>query len=79
MRLPKVHQPSGVPGLVMRFAKSIGQAPYDVVQMLMYRRDFLAKRLNPLCQEIMRGPSSWTIGERELFAAFVSQTTRCRF
>jgi uncharacterized peroxidase-related enzyme len=27
----------------------------------------------------MRGPSDWTVGERELFGAFVSAQNRCQF
>lgn len=79
MRLPAVHQTTGFPALLMKIARVFCKEPYDVVKMLMYRRDFLSKHLNPLCQVIMRGASGWSIGERELFAAFISQTTRCRF
>jgi len=28
---------------------------------------------------VMRGPSAWSIGERELFAAFVSRANHCHF
>jgi hypothetical protein len=27
----------------------------------------------------MRGPSEWTVGERELFAAFTSRLNQCPF
>ena len=30
-------------------------------------------------QAVMRGPSEWSIGERELFAAFVSRLNKCEF
>ena len=28
---------------------------------------------------MLRGPSDWTVGERELIAAFVSNLNQCRF
>jgi len=28
---------------------------------------------------VMRGPSDWSIGERELFAAFTSKLNQCVF
>jgi hypothetical protein len=30
-------------------------------------------------QEVLRGPSDWSIGERELFAAFVSKKNQCAY
>ena len=30
-------------------------------------------------QAVMRGPSEWSVGERELFAAFVSRLNQCHF
>ena len=51
----------------------------DVVKTLMYRKDFLGGPLNETFQEAMRGPSSWSVGDRELMAAFVSKTNECEF
>lgn len=51
----------------------------DVVRTLLYRRDYWGDRFNELLQPTMRGPSPWSIGERELFAAFISNLNRCRF
>ena len=81
MRLKRVEQGHSGPRKLMLKAASLvlGADPYDVVKMLMYRPDFLAGKFNPLCQDIMRGASSWSVGERELFAAFVSRTSRCLF
>ena len=28
---------------------------------------------------LLRGPSAWSVGERELFAAFVSALNHCHF
>jgi hypothetical protein len=58
----------------------LGADPYDVVKMLSYRPAFLGKRMNALCQSVMRGKASeWSVGERELFAAFVSRLNQCVF
>lgn len=51
----------------------------DVVRTLTYRPDFFGGPMNELFQAAMRGPSKWTVGERELMAAFVSNLNRCRF
>ena len=51
----------------------------DVMRVLMYRPDFFGAPINEVFQEAMRGPSEWTVGERELMASFVSKTNECEF
>ncbi|MBC8072875.1 MAG: hypothetical protein IAG13_31425 [Deltaproteobacteria bacterium] len=51
----------------------------DVVRTLMYRPEMFGTPLNELFEAALRGPSRWSVGERELFAAFVSNLNRCRF
>jgi hypothetical protein len=51
----------------------------DVVKTLTYRPDFFGNPLNDCFQEAMRGPSLWSIGDRELMAAFVSKKNECEF
>ncbi|HTL35869.1 MAG TPA: hypothetical protein VL326_22220 [Kofleriaceae bacterium] len=51
----------------------------DVVKTLTYRPDFLGDPLNEVFQEAMRGESAWSVGDRELMAAFVSKTNECEF
>ena len=51
----------------------------DIGQALQYRPDLFGGPFSELCQELMRGPSEWTPGERELFAAFVSSRRQCPF
>ena len=51
----------------------------DVVRTVMYRPEFLGKALSAWTQAVMRGPSEWTVGERELFAAFTSRLNQCLF
>lgn len=51
----------------------------DVVKTLLYRRDFWGDPYNDVLQPVMRGPSEWSVGERELFAAVVSAEMACVF
>jgi hypothetical protein len=66
--------------LFLRFLKLVSrkEAP-DVVKTLYYRPEFYGASYSSLLQDIMRGPSEWTVGERELFAAFVSGLNQCPF
>jgi hypothetical protein len=51
----------------------------DVVRVLRHRPARFGAPFSRLCQAVLRGPSPWTVGERELMAAFVSDRNRCRF
>jgi hypothetical protein len=53
--------------------------PPDIVKTLYYRPGFFGLRYSALTQEIMRGESPWTVGERELFAAYTSALNQCVF
>jgi hypothetical protein len=53
--------------------------PPDVVKTLFYRPEVFGAPFSAVLQEAMRGPSPWTVGERELFAAFTSRLNECRF
>jgi len=55
-----------------------GHAP-GVVRTLFYRKEFFGGRFSELTQQVMRGPSPWSVGERETFAAFVSRLNQCVF
>ncbi|WP_067974281.1 carboxymuconolactone decarboxylase family protein [Mycolicibacter icosiumassiliensis] len=49
----------------------------DAVKLAFYRPEFYGG--GPLTNEAMRGPSAWTIGERELMAAYLSKVNDCPF
>ena len=51
----------------------------DVIRTLMYRPEFFGRPAGAMFQEVMRGPSEWSVGDRELMAAFVSKTNECEF
>jgi hypothetical protein len=63
--------------LVVR-ALSGFRAP-DVVRTLQYRPGLFGRPHSVHTHAVMRGPSEWSVGERELFAAFVSHLNRCQF
>ena len=51
----------------------------EVATMLQYRSELFGQPFSAALQQIMRGPSDWPVGERELFAAFVSSLNQCPF
>lgn len=51
----------------------------DVVRMLLYRPGFFGGHLAAWTQAVMRGDSEWSVGEREMFAAFTSRLNQCVF
>ena len=55
------------------------QPVLDVVKLVKYRADFYGSPMSRVTQEAMRGPSTWSIADRELMAAFVAKTNQCEF
>lgn len=51
----------------------------DVIKLVKYRADFYGGPMSHLTQHAMRGPSAWSIGDRELMAAVVAKTNECEF
>ena len=51
----------------------------DVRRVLSYQPEAFGAPFSDALQQVMRGPSEWSAGERELFAAFVSARNRCPF
>jgi hypothetical protein len=80
MRLRRVHRghPFGDRVRLAAMRLMAGHAP-GVVRTLLYRKGFFGKKFSELTQQVMRGPSQWSVGEREIFAAFVSRLNQCVF
>ena len=55
-----------------------GPAPGPIL-LLSYRRELAGKYLAPCFHEALRGATEWSVGEVELFAAFVSRLNECRY
>ena len=51
----------------------------DVVRTLRYREHFFGLHHSRHTQAVMRGPSEWSIGERDLLGAYVSRLNACAF
>ncbi len=54
-----------------------GHPVVDAVKLALYRPSFY--RGGGLTQEAMRGPSDWSVADRELMAAFVSKVNNTEF
>jgi uncharacterized peroxidase-related enzyme len=54
-----------------------GHPVVDAVKLALYRPSFY--RAGGLTQEAMRGPSEWSVADRELMAAFVSKVNGTEF
>ena len=54
-----------------------GHPVVDAVKLAFYRPNFYGG--GPLTHEAMRGHSDWSVGDRELMAAYVSKANECPF
>ncbi len=81
MRLSKVERQHRLPQKLMLAVMRliIGLRPPDVLRTILYRPGFFGKPFTGWMQAVLRGPSEWSIGQRELFAAFTSQLNRCNY
>jgi len=56
-----------------------GREPLGVVKTLLYRPELFGGPFSDELDDVMRGPSDWSAGERELFAGFTSLRNQCLF
>lgn len=72
------HDPSEA--AVLEFVRrQRGTEPPDVLKTLHYRPEVFGRPFSDALDLALRGPSDWSAGERELFAAFVSSLNQCPF
>jgi hypothetical protein len=81
MRVPSIERGERLADRVLyRIVRVVSGHPMpDVVRTIRYRPRQFGAPFNELIQAVMRGPSDWTVGERELFAAYVSKKNECEF
>jgi hypothetical protein len=86
MRLPKVATGQRLPqkallSLIRVVSLLSGDpvSPSDIMRTVLYCPELFGKPYSELIHALLRGPSDWSAGERELFAAFSSRLNTCRF
>jgi uncharacterized peroxidase-related enzyme len=70
------------PGTTLLFALIrvfSGHSLPDAAKVTFYRPDFYGTQGKEFTHEAMRGPSDWSVADRELMAAFVSKVNECAF
>ena len=81
MRLEVLNRGYG-PGTKLLFAliRLFSRHPVpDAAKLVFYRPDFYGARAKEFTHEAMRGPSDWSVADRELMAAFVSKVNESAF
>ncbi|HVH89388.1 MAG TPA: hypothetical protein VM912_21915 [Terriglobales bacterium] len=62
------------------FIRMVTRQPVlDVIKLGKYRSNFYGTPMGRVIHEAMRGPSIWSVGDRELMAAIVSKINECEF
>jgi uncharacterized peroxidase-related enzyme len=68
------------PKLLFGLVRLVSRQPApDAAKITFYRPDFYGTQMKKFTQEAMRGRSTWSVGDRELMAAYVSKINDCPF
>jgi uncharacterized peroxidase-related enzyme len=79
---PEILNSGYKPGTKLLFAmiRLFSRQPVpDAAKLVFYRPDFYGNRAKVFTHEAMRGPSEWSVGDRELMAAYVSKVNETAF
>jgi uncharacterized peroxidase-related enzyme len=81
MRLPEVERGDGVRSraLIRVISVALGARLPDAARVAFYHKHFVGTALGAWTQHAMRGPSEWSVAERELMGAMVAQWNSCPF
>ena len=69
----------GTKALFVLIRAASRQPVLDIIKLVKYRADFYGAPMQGVTQEAMRGPSAWSVADRELMAAFVAKTNECEW
>jgi hypothetical protein len=72
------HEPDAA-AFLQQVRERSGREPLGVVKTLVYRPELFGGPFSEELDVVMRGPSDWSAGERELFAGFTSLLNQCPF
>ena len=56
-----------------------GHPAPEALKLVMYRPEFYGTPMQKITQDAMRGPSAWSVGDRELMAALISKMNACEY
>jgi uncharacterized peroxidase-related enzyme len=81
MRLPEIDRGDGfAKRLLIGFISLVsGMRLPDAARVSFYHKSFISTPMGAWTQATMRGPSVWSIAERELMAAMVAKWNSCAF
>jgi uncharacterized peroxidase-related enzyme len=80
MRLPSYQSPPRArQRAFVRLTRALGGELDDVGKVCLRRPDVFGRPFLRFSHSLLRRPSTWSVGERELFAAVVSRANRCEF
>src|SRR3954468_20594791 len=66
--------------VLFAFIQAVSRQPVpDAAKLVFYRPDFYGTPMKEFTHEAMRGSSAWSVGDRELMAAYVSKMNECKF
>ena len=65
--------------VLVRLTRALGAELDDVGKSALRRPELFGKPFLAFAHSLLRGPSPWSVGEREFFAAVVSHANRCQF
>lgn len=74
------HGHRGRSRLFIWMLRRVGAGDVDIEKVMHHRPRFFGREFFRLVDEVLRDPtSSWSVGERELFAGYTSRLNQCPF